>query len=207
MAAPGSSVAVMTDWGELYREHVAAVAALAGTLTEEQLATTVPGTPAWTVHDVLAPPRRRASDAVTGRMDGAPDRSGRRRHVERAGAACRSPTWSRSCSRTRTRIAEAVAGSPRPALVCDIAVHHADLHEALDLPRMPERLWLLVAESLRERSVTLADDACAPYELFRASFSRRSRGQMLGWGTALTAEELDQVCIFGPREDDQPVPA
>jgi len=71
---------------------------------------------------------------------------------------------------------------------------------------MPERLWLLVAESLRERSVALAD-AVPPYELFRASFSRRSRGQMLGWGTALTAEELDQVCIFGPREDDQPVPA
>ncbi len=47
----------------------------------------------------------------------------------------------------------------------------------------------------------------APYELFRAVFSRRSRAQMAGWGTALTAEELDDVGIFGPRDDDQPVPA
>jgi len=30
---------------------------------------------------------------------------------------------------------------------------------------------------------------------------------MQGWGTGLSAEELDELCIFGPREDDQPVPA
>jgi hypothetical protein len=30
---------------------------------------------------------------------------------------------------------------------------------------------------------------------------------MQGWGTPLSAEELDDICIFGPREDDQPVPA
>jgi len=35
----------MTDWGALYRDNVAAVSALAGDLTDEQLAATVPGTP------------------------------------------------------------------------------------------------------------------------------------------------------------------
>ena len=195
----------MTAWGELYREHVAAVAALAGTLTDEQLATTVPGTPAWTVHDVLAHLAGEASDAVTGRMDGAPAPEWTARHVnERAHLPIADLV--EELQSHQDGIAEAVAGSPRPALVCDIAVHHADLHEALDLPRMPERLWLPVAEALTARSRALAD-AVPPYELFRGSFSRRSRGQMRGWGTALTAEELDQVCIFGPREDDQPVPA
>lgn len=42
-------------------------------------------------------------------------------------------------------IVESVADNPRPATVWDIAVHHADLHEALGLGRMPERLWLPIA--------------------------------------------------------------
>jgi len=138
-------------------------------------------------------------------MDGAPGPEWTTRHVSERAALTVAELVAELQSR-QDAISESVVDNPRPALVWNIAVHHADLHEALDLPRMPERLWLLVAESLRERSVTLAD-AVPPYELFRASFSRRSRGQMLGWGTALTAEELDQVCIFGPREDDQPVPA
>ncbi len=50
-------------------------------------------------------------------------------------------------------------------------------------------------------------DRVPPYELFRACFSRRSRAQMQASGTGLSAEELDDLCIFGPREDDQPVPA
>ena len=44
----------MSDWGSLYREHVADVSALASHLTDEQLATTVPATPDWTVHEVYA---------------------------------------------------------------------------------------------------------------------------------------------------------
>jgi hypothetical protein len=30
---------------------------------------------------------------------------------------------------------------------------------------------------------------------------------MTGWGTPLEPAALDALCIFGPREDDQPVPA
>ena len=43
-----------------------------------------------------------------------------------------------------------------------------------------------------------------PYELFRALFSRRSRGQIAAW--AGDAVDPDQVCVFGARDDDQPVP-
>ena len=47
----------------------------------------------------------------------------------------------------------------------------------------------------------------SPYELFRALFSRRSLAQMRAWGApALTDEQLGAICVFGPREDDQPVP-
>jgi uncharacterized protein (TIGR03083 family) len=196
----------VTDWGSLYKEHVAAVSALAGDLTEAQLATRVPATPAWTVHEVLAHLAGGASDLVTGRMDGAPSAEWTARHVgERAGLPVADLT-----DELRSRqhaIAESVADNPRPALVWNIAVHHADLHEALGLPRMPDHLWLPIVEALAPRLAAGLADTVPRYELFRASFSRRSRGQMQAWGTGLSAEELDDVCIFGPREDDQPVPA
>jgi uncharacterized protein (TIGR03083 family) len=195
----------MTDWGQLYRDHVEAIAALASTLTEQQLATTVPATPAWTVHEVLAHIAGGGNDAVTGRMDGAPTPDWTERHVGER----RDRPVDQLVAELRSNqdaIVESVADNPRPAFVWDITVHHGDLHEALDLPRMPERLWRPVAEALARRSPELAA-AVPPYELFRAGFSRRSRSQMQAWGTDLSAEQLDEVCIFGPREDDQPVPA
>ena len=194
----------MTDWGAHYREHVAAVSALAPTLTAEQLATTVPGTPAWTVHEAIAHMAGTASDAVTDRMDGAPSPEWSARHVGERAALPVAELVAELQSH-QDAIAESVVDNPRPALVWNIAVHHADLHEALDLPRMPERLWLPIAEALAPRAEALAD-AVPPYEQFRGFFSRRSRAQMQAWGTDLSAEELDELCIFGPREDDQPVP-
>ena len=71
---------------------------------------------------------------------------------------------------------------------------------------MPDHLWMPITEALAPRAPELADRV-PPYELFRGFFSRRSRAQMQAWGTDLSAEELDDLCIFGPREDDQPVPA
>ena len=42
------------------------------------------------------------------------------------------------------------------------------------------------------------------YELFRTLFSRRSRSQIASWaGDAL---DPDEICVFGARDDDQPVP-
>jgi uncharacterized protein (TIGR03083 family) len=195
----------MTDWGALYREHVAAVSALAPTLTEEQLATTVPGSPAWSVHEVLAHLAGGASDAVTGRMDGAPSPEWTSRHVQER-AALPVADLIDELRAQQEAVADSVADNPRPALVWNIAVHHADLHEALGLPRLPDHLWMPIAEGLAPRAPDLADQV-PPYELFRGFFSRRSRAQMQAWGTALSAEELDDLCIFGPREDDQPMPA
>ena len=126
----------MTDWGDLYRENVAAVSALAPTLTEEQLATTVPGTPAWTVHEVLAHLAGVASDAVTGRMDGAPSPEWTSRHVNERAALPVAELVAELQSH-QDAIAESVVDNPRPAMVWNLAVHHADLHEALGLPGCP----------------------------------------------------------------------
>ena len=45
------------------------------------------------------------------------------------------------------------------------------------------------------------------YELYRALFSRRSRAQVQAWGSpVLDAGRLDELPVFGPRDDDQPLP-
>lgn len=197
----------MTDWGVLYRDHVAAVSDLAGDLTDDQLRTTVPGTPAWTVHDVLAHLAGGASDAVTGRMDGAPSPEWTARHVnERHQLPVRELVDEMRSH--QDAIAESTVDNPRPAIVWDISVHHADLHEALGLGTMPEPLWGPVLGGVAPMMFGAAGvpEDVDPYELYRALFSRRSRAQMQAWGLPLSAEQLDELCIFGPREDDQPLP-
>ena len=174
-------------------------------LTEEQLSTNVPGTPAWTVREVLAHLAGVASDMVTGRMDGAPSPEWTSRHVNERVPLPVVDIMDELRSH-QDAMAESVVDNPRPASVWNVAVHHADLHEALGLPQLPEHLWMPIVEALAPRAPALAGTV-PPYEQFRAFFSRRSRAQMQAWGTGLSAEELDELCIFGPREDDQPVPA
>ena len=116
----------MTDWGALYREHVGAVCALATDLTADELAREVPATPAWTVHDLIDHLAGGPSDAVTGRMDGAPGPEWTARHVgERRGLPV--PDLVTEMQSHQDPIAEQVADNPRPAIVWDIAVHHAEL--------------------------------------------------------------------------------
>jgi uncharacterized protein (TIGR03083 family) len=196
----------MTYWGELYREHVAALSRLAPTLTDEQLTTVVPATPAWTVHEIFAHLAGGASDAVTGRMDGAPSPEWTSRHVNERVSLPVAELIAELQSH-EDAVAESVVDNPRPGLVWNIVVHHADLHEALGMPRLAEPMWRPVLDALVPRLDPALVEFVPPYELFRGAFSRRSRSQMQGWGTPLSAEELDEICIFGPREDDQPVPA
>jgi hypothetical protein len=68
-------------WGDLYRANVAAITRLASDLDEAGLATTVPGSPDWTVHDVLAHLAGGPADALAGRMEGAPGPEWTARHV------------------------------------------------------------------------------------------------------------------------------
>ena len=143
-----------TDWGQLYRDNVGAVTALAEHLTTEELSLRVPATPDWTVHDLLAHLAGETTDLLNGRMDDAPSAAWTARHVE--------AMW------------HPVLDASAPRLVGEHTEHVAEV---------------------------------PAYELFRALFSRRSRGQMSGWGTPLDPATLDGLCMFGPRDDDQPVPA
>jgi uncharacterized protein (TIGR03083 family) len=198
----------MTDWGEIYRANVDAVCALARTLGAEQLSRVVPATPDWTVHDVLAHLAGSPADLLADRMDGAPSAAWTARHVDERAA--------RSVDELVAEIQGSVdalittlEGNDSPAIVWNCAVHHADLHEALGLGAPPVAMWLPILEAVGPRMLGESADAVGDvpdYELFRAFFSRRSRTQMTGWGTTLDPAALDELCIFGPRDDDQPVP-
>jgi uncharacterized protein (TIGR03083 family) len=199
----------MTDWAEVYRANVDALAGLAEGLTAEQVSHRVPATPDWDVHDVLAHLAGSPADALSGRMDGAPSAQWTGRHVgERS-----SRSVAQLVAELRGSVEGVVAsldGSDSPALVWNAAVHHADLHEALGMGAPPDPMWRPVLEAIAPRSLGESADAVRhvpDYELFRGFFSRRSRGQMAAWGTSLDQETLDGLCLFGPRDDDQPAPA
>ncbi|MFB9315485.1 maleylpyruvate isomerase N-terminal domain-containing protein [Nocardioides plantarum] len=194
----------MTDWGDLYRDHVAAISELVGDLTDEHLAIEVPATPAWTVRHVLAHLAGGATDNLTGRVDDAPGPRWTARHVgERVEQPV--PDLVAELRANADAVAASTVDNPRPAIVWDIAVHHADLHEALGLPRLPDHLWTPVVEMVGPWRAPDLVGTVEPYELFRGLFSRRSRTQMHRWG--LDDDGVEAVCIFGPRDDDQPVPS
>lgn len=191
----------MTDWGQLYRDNVEAVAALVTGLDDEHLARTVPATPAWTVHDVLRHLAGGAADALAGRTDDAPGPAWTSRHVGERLAASVDDLVTELRGNAEA-IAATTVDNPRPAIVWDIAVHHADLHEALGLGEPPERFWLPVYETVGTTKGAALVDRTSPYEVFRAVFSRRSRRQLQALG--LDDAAIEELCIFGPREDDQP---
>ena len=199
----------MTDWGALYREHVADVSALAADLTDEQLATTVPATPAWTVHEVLAHMAGGASDAAHRTGWTAPRARSGRRGTSASGAELPVAELVAELQSNQDAVAASAGRQPVPGA----GLRH------LGAPRRPAR-GARQAPAGRAPVAARRSTRCAPRldpravrggvrrtSCLRGLFSRRSRAQMQAWGTALSAEELDELCIFGPREDDQPVPA
>lgn len=195
----------MTDWGAVYALCVDRIAVAVGALTPDQLARTVPATPRWTVHQLLAHCAGGSTDGVAGRMDDAPSDAWTARHVaERAGATVTDLVT--ELRGTEDAVVSSLAGVRRPAVVWDKSVHLADLHEALGMPAPPPATWQPVLDAVRPRVVRAldADPDVDGYELFRAAFSRRSRRQLATLLPDATEEQLAGVGFFGPRDDDQP---
>lgn len=193
------------DWGRLYAACIVDIEAVAAGLTDDQLGARVPATPDWTARMLLAHLAGTSADFVAGRMDGAPSPVWTARHVaEREGRPVADLV--EELRATQAAVIEQTRGNDRPALVWDKSVHLADLQEGLGLGRPDEGRWRPVLDAvtgwkLAEIGPVPVDD----YELFRGFFSRRSMAQMRAWGTGLDDETLAGLCIFGPREDDQPV--
>ncbi|MGV8849345.1 MAG: DinB family protein [Propionibacteriaceae bacterium] len=196
----------MTNWAQMYRECNADAIALVESLTPEQLDARVPATPEWSLHQLAAHLVGTASDAVTGRMDGAPSPVWTARHVaEREGWT--AGELAAEMRETEAAVIEAMAGNERPALIWDRSVHLADFFEALGLGRPAEERWLPLYEAVGPwRLADLPTIDASPYELVRAVFSRRSRAQIRAWNPDLTDSQIESIGVFGTRDDDQPVP-
>ena len=218
-------------FADAYRDAHVRVAALARSLPAESLDTPTPSCPDWTARDVVAHLAGMATDVTSGRLRGMPgpdwtgpqvrDRTGRDLETvldEWAGTA--------------DAVAEAVEDRRVPLTVLqDALAHEADLAEATGRPRPAQEGWVTAAQLMTRQVLkgmrgpgTLIvrsggsewrggdDDPVSvvdvdPYELYRGLLSRRSRAQMRGWAWRGDPEPWVAVLpVFGPRDDDQPVP-
>lgn len=216
----------------IYRGARERVVALIRAFTPEQLGVRVAATPKWTVHELIAHLVGVTFDSTTGRMDGAISDAWTERHVgERRGREVGEllAEWESLAPRAYAQLAKTTR---TPNLAYDLVCHEADLHEALGLPRAERPGWepLLdrMARALGDQldqpgSLEIRDEtglawnfgSGAPktvlridgYEIVRAVFSRRSQRQIAGWDwDPAPVGNLANVGVFGPREDDQPIP-
>lgn len=219
-----------------YRNARHRVGTLAATLDPAQLERRVPATPDWTVRDVLAHLVGLSADVANGRLDGVTSDEWTERHVaERRDRPLAEllAEWDRAAPAVEADLAGQRFTGPNAA--ADLICHESDLHEALGLGPVDREHWdspflatmmLLLGSRLKGiAAVTVTDERghswhCGSgetvaalradgYELFRGMFSRRSRRQIAAWDWAPTATEeiIDCFGVFGPRDDDQPIPA
>jgi hypothetical protein len=192
----------------LYRGVREQVTTTARTLDDEQLATTVPGCPRWTVHDLLAHQAGFARDFVENHLDGAPSDAWTAVHVDTRRDRLVGDLMD-EWDEYGEQLEQIVRAGQRPGRLLnnpyvEAGTHCADLNAVVPVGRPDREVWLaaldfclrhdkgdepgvlhLLTEDAGYR-VGHGDDLAAEvtvdsYELFRAAFGRRSAAQIEGW--------------------------
>lgn len=220
------------DLGALYRLGRDQVTDLVRGLSGQQLATSVPACPGWTVHGVVSHLAGVASDIVNGRLDGMPTPEHTHGQVADR-ASMPTPVVVREWERTSSQLEILLTKSDgrRFAPVADVAVHEQDIRGAVDQPGNRDGplvdfvidalvpRFLSKAESaglapvrisdLSGASIAGPDDApvdlrMSRFELFRAMFGRRSRAQIEKRLTGATdpGAYVSLLAVFGPTDED-----
>jgi len=217
----------------LYRNSRLRVSELARSLTDEQLAGRVAGTPRWTGRQVVAHLAGVAADILAGNLDGAPQEHWTAAQVtarEGRTLAQLLAEWDEAGPAVEAGLADR---SVRPVTVFDVVTHECDLRETFGLARPPAEDVHAVAGAVAKGRMrgfggpgTLliraggqewtggdgpprTELAVEPYELLRGLISRRSRRQMRAWpwdGEGDVEGLIETLPVFGARDDDQPVP-
>jgi uncharacterized protein (TIGR03083 family) len=204
------------------------IAALVNDLSDEEVATPVPSTPGWTVHDVLAHLAAVPTDGMAGRLVGMPtDEFTAGQIAER-----RDRTVAELLDEWRPNVEPmcegARAGLVPPHLAVDALTHEQDIRGAIGMPAVlsPEELrfsTMLFASgcghsvktaglpalaltatdtdfaTLAGEGERAAEVRAAEFELFRAMAGRRSRAQVAALDwDGDSAPYLDAFCLFGP---------
>lgn len=215
-----------------YRNARERITAVAAALDEEQLQTTVPATPEWTVRQLISHLVGVAADVEAGRLDGvATDEWTARQVGERESRTLAEllAEWDDVGPVAESTLTDDQRFGPN--LATDAICHEGDLREALGLGRVERGQWqpfldvlmLFLRKQLQHNTSLLVSDetgqqwSCGSgepatllrtdgYELLRAGLSRRSRRQIAAWDwtPAPPSQMIDAFGVFGPRDDDQP---
>lgn len=211
-----------------YEQAHGRIVDLVSGIDEKQAQTVVPGTPKWTVHDLLAHLVAIPGELAAGTLKGIPGPDETQAMVEaRRGRGIRAllEEWQDGLAPT---LEATRAGLVPPPLAVDAITHEQDLRGALRAVPVPDAdavTWAAMgfAMGLGYRlggaglaPLRLHDPACgfdtvagkgaaaatvtAPvFELFRALAGRRSRAQVAAFDwDADAAPYLESFCVFGP---------
>lgn len=204
---------------------------LVGPIDSDRAQTVVPGTPAWTVHDLVAHLVAIPSDLAAGKLTGIPTPEQTQAQIEERrgrGIAALLEEWEQGFG----PIVEATrAGMIPPPLAVDAITHEQDLRGALGAPTVPDAEavdWAargfatglgmslggaglpplrLTDPASGFDAIAGKGDAAATvtapvFEIFRAIAGRRSRAQVAAFGwDGDSTPYLDAFCIFGPLRE------
>ncbi|MDO8403154.1 MAG: maleylpyruvate isomerase family mycothiol-dependent enzyme [Pseudomonas sp.] len=196
------------DLGASYRaarERLSALVAAHGPALDR----TVPATPDWTVHDVLAHVAGVAHDAATGNMAGAPGDEWTAAQVARGrgqSADALVPLWAQHAP-TLEALLSGPNGAMASAAVMDIHCHEADVRHALGLAaELPTEFLAWAGAAMRDRLAQQVAEADLPpvsvqasdFEWFRGRLGRRTAQEVSAYSwSADPAAYLDLFFIFG----------
>ena len=195
------------DLGQFYREARERITTIVSSLDPAEHWNTVPGTPDWSIHDVVAHLRGIVADAATGNMEGAPGDAWTAAQVERgADVEVRDllDLWAAQAPVMEGFLTSAGPDGMASSAVFDIHLHELDLLGAIgELLTLPDEAgeWMVTAlagglvEAVRSaglpalRVVTKEGDdigdtdalavlRTSRVEFLRARFGRRNAAQM-----------------------------
>ena len=201
-------------------------AEMARALSQDDWATPMPCTPAWTVRDVLSHVAGIPDDALAGRMDGAPGEAWTAAQIDRNGSLGVDELldrWDAQTPQFATVIAQ--MGEGRPPFDCH--THEHDVRQALGRPGdrssalieamagdlvaiadcpVAITVELVDGRVLRsgptESAATVTLTGITAFDLFRSRPGRRSREQVRAWDWSGADADIDTVVdrwfIFGP---------
>jgi uncharacterized protein (TIGR03083 family) len=215
--APGSfyGAGMTPDLGRAYRssrERITAVARVALVADDTVRERTVPATPDWSVHDLIAHLAGVVEDALAGNMAGVTTDPWTAAQVERG----RVKTTERLLDEwtTGSPMMEGFLSSPAGAnswlAVLDVHTHEADLLHALGRPaEIPADILAWLADRLLDGFLEAAAEAglppvtvvAPPFEIVRGRLGRRTADEVRAyeWSTD-PAPYLDLFFVFGRRD-------
>ena len=194
---------------EHYEASHQRIVELVRSLSGDQVATPVPGTPAWDVHDVLAHLAAIPTDALAGRITGIPTDEFTAEQIATRKAATVEDLIDEWTANMPTMLEVARAGLVPPNLAVDAITHEQDIRGAVDAGRVPDAAAIRLSVGLYFRGFAAgikkrgapalrvcASDAdfdkvagegdaaatlrASEYELFRTLAGRRGRDAVLG---------------------------